>query len=158
MAHTVTAGRHRETYTEVRSPLETVVARIIQFIFGVIIAFLAMRFILLLLGANTGAPFVSFVYNVSDVFMAPFATVFGTPQVNGAVFEWSALVAIAVYALVSWGLVALIAAASPRDYAQTVSTSEADDAVAERYPSDTTHVHDDVQDNVDDMHHEPHDH
>jgi hypothetical protein len=42
-------------------------------------------------------------------------------------FEWSALLAIAVYALIAWGLVALIEAISPRERAETVETISEDD-------------------------------
>jgi hypothetical protein len=56
--------------------------------------------------------------------MAPFNAIFGTQIVNGAVFEWSALVAIAVYALVAWLIVALIRALTPRRGPDTVETVE----------------------------------
>jgi len=49
--------------------------------------------------------------------------------VAGATFEWSALVAIAVYALLAWGIVQLIRAVNPREHAQTVERVEKDDDV-----------------------------
>ena len=72
------------------------------------------------------------IYGISGIFMAPFVAVFGTDTVSGATFEWSALVAIAVYALIAWGIVALIHAVSPRSHAQTVERVETDeDAVVQ---------------------------
>jgi hypothetical protein len=100
-----------------------------MFVFGVIEVFIAIRFVLTLLGANAEAGFVKFIYAVSDVFMAPFNAIFSTQTVEGATFEWSALVAIAVYALIAWGLVALIRAVSPRRHSETVERVEKQDDV-----------------------------
>jgi uncharacterized membrane protein len=62
--------------------------------------------------------------------MIPFAAIFSTQRVSGgAVFEWSALVAIAVYALIAWGLTALIYALTPRANPQTVERVVQDEDV-----------------------------
>ncbi len=127
--HAVSSDRRSQVHTEVRSPIEAVVERVVWFVFGVIEVLIAMRFVLVLLGANAQAGFVKFVYGVSDVFMAPFATIFGTQRVEGATFEWSALVAIAIYALVAWGIVALLRAVNPRQRSQTVERVESDEDV-----------------------------
>lgn len=83
----------------------TILARIIYFIFGVIIAFIALRMILLLLAANQGTAFVDFVYGVSGIFVAPFYGIFGnTPQFGQSILDLSSIVAILVYALIAWGL------------------------------------------------------
>jgi len=118
-----------QVHTEVRSPIESVMARVVWFVFGAIEVFIAIRFVLTMLGANAEAAFVKFIYAVSDVFMAPFNAIFTTGSVSGATFEWSALVAIAVYALIAWGLVALIGAVSPRTHAQTVERVQTDEDV-----------------------------
>ncbi len=79
--------------------------RIIWLIAGIIIALLALRVILLLLGANEAAPFVGFVYALSSVFAWPFYGIFGyTPHYGQSVLEISSIVAIIVYALIAWGL------------------------------------------------------
>ena len=121
--------RRSEVHTEVRRPIEAVLSRVVMFVFGVIEVFIAIRFVLTLLGANAEAGFVKFIYAVSDVFMAPFNAIFSTQTVEGATFEWSALVAIAVYALIAWGLVALIRAVSPRRHSETVERVEKQDDV-----------------------------
>ena len=121
--------RRSEVHTEVRRPIEAVLSRVVMFVFGVIEVFIAVRFVLKLLGANAEAGFVKFVYAVSDVFMAPFNAIFSTQSVSGATVEWSALVAIAVYALIAWGLVALIRAVSPRRHSETVERVERADDV-----------------------------
>ncbi|MBN2840503.1 MAG: YggT family protein [Coriobacteriia bacterium] len=113
--------------------MEVVVSRVIMFVFGTIEVLIAIRFVLMLLGANAQAGFTKLIYGVSGVFMAPFSTIFSTQEAGGAVFEWSALVAIAVYALVAWGLVALIRAVSPREHSETVErVVEEQDATSAR--------------------------
>ena len=97
---------------------------LVMFIFGVIEVLIGIRFVLKLLGANSEAAFVKLVYGVSNVFVSPFNSIFGTQRVSGATFEWSALVAIAIYALIAWGIVALVRAVSPREHAQTVERVE----------------------------------
>ena len=126
---TMASVNRSQVHTEVRSPIESVLARVVWFVFGTIEVFIAIRFALTALGANAEAGFVKFIYAVSDVFMAPFNAIFSTGRVSGATFEWSALVAIAVYALIAWGIVALIGAVSPRKHAQTVERVETDEDV-----------------------------
>lgn len=110
-------------------PIEAVLANVIWFIFGVIEILIAIRFVFLLLGANPATAFVSMIYGVSGIFMAPFAAIFRTQQVaTGTLFEWSALVAIAIYALAAWGIVAMIFAVSPRASSETVERVEQDDS------------------------------
>ena len=126
-ASTSSSDRRSQVHTEVRAPVEAVVMRVVWFVFGVIEVLIAARFVLELLGANAEAGFVKFVYGLSDVFMAPFVAILGTARVAGATFEWSALLAIAVYALVAWGIVALIRAANPRVQSETVERVESDE-------------------------------
>lgn len=124
--NSASTDRRSQVHTEVRVPIEAVLTRVVWFVFGIIEVLIAIRFVLKLLGANTSAGFVRLIYAVSGFFMAPFNTIFGTQHVSGAVFEWSALVAIAVYALIAWGLVVLIGVVSPRDHAETVERVEKD--------------------------------
>lgn len=135
--------RHSHRHTEVRSPIEVVLSRIVYYVFGVIEVLLAMRFVFGLFGANMAAPFVRFIFGVTDVFMVPFTAIFPTQQVEGSVFEWSVLVAIVVYSLIAWGLVALIHAVSPRERAETVESHEMVDR-DESVMRDDTVVHDDT--------------
>lgn len=128
-ATTASTDRRSQVHTEVRRPIEAVVSRVVMFFFGVVEILIAIRFVFTLFGANPEAGFVKFVHNVSGVFMAPFNAIFKTQSVSGATFEWSALVAIAVYALIAWGIVALVRAASPRRDAATVERVEKADDV-----------------------------
>ncbi len=81
--------------------------QIIYFIFGAIEVLLAVRFILLVLGANEASGFVRFIYGLSRPFVLPFQGIFGEPTLGAAVVEWASLVGIIVYALVAYGLARL---------------------------------------------------
>src|SRR4051812_37893134 len=89
-------------------------ASIIYKLFGILEALLALRFIFLLLGANSANGFVKLVYAITYPFVAPFYGIFGqvtAPDARGvAVFDFDTLVAMAVYAIVAWGIVRLVAA------------------------------------------------
>ncbi len=111
-------------HTEARSSAETMLARVVYYVFGVVEVLLALRFVLRLFGANPKSGFVEFIYAISSFFMLPFDAIFKTQRVAGATFEWSALVAIAVYALIAWGIVTLVRAVSPRQASETVERVE----------------------------------
>ena len=131
MANTnaTTTDSRSQVHSEVRRPMESVVIGLVWFVFGVIEVLIAIRFVLLLLGANAETGFVRMIYALSGIFMAPFNAILESQAVAGAMFEWSALVAIAVYALLAWGIAQLIRALSPRRQAATVDTSVRDDNV-----------------------------
>ena len=82
--------------------------QILYFIFGVIEALLAVRFALLLLGANEASGFVRLIYGLSRPFVLPFQGIFGEPALGASVLEWASLVGIIVYALIAYGLARLI--------------------------------------------------
>lgn len=92
-----------------------VAQRIVWFIVGIINVIIAIRFVLLLLGANQSAGFVDFIYALSSIFVAPFVGIFGAPTYGQFMFEWSSLLAIAVYSLVAWGIAKLITLSRPSE-------------------------------------------
>ncbi|HPG37464.1 YggT family protein [Candidatus Saccharibacteria bacterium] len=86
-----------------------IVARTVWLIAGIIIGLLALRFVLLLLGASTASPFVNFIYNISYPFAWPFFGMFNYKVEYGvSKVEISTLVAMAVYALIA-GVIARLA-------------------------------------------------
>src|SRR3989344_6156840 len=80
----------------------------IYWVLGIVEGLLAIRFFFRLAGANTAAGFTRFVYSLTNIFMPPFRLIFPTSVAEGAVFEWSILVAIAVYAMIAWIILHLI--------------------------------------------------
>lgn len=91
---------------------------VIYFILGVLEVVLAFRLIFKLLGANPSSGFVSFVYAMTQLLIAPFAGIFPRATTTGAVvtavLEPSTLVAMAVYAVLAWGIAQLVVILSRR--------------------------------------------
>jgi len=89
--------------------------RIVWYLAGVLLVLLAFRFILAMLGANPSNGFANFIYSASHPFVAPFFSLFGYDLRYGVSrFETFTLVAMAVYAVVAWGLARLFTLNRPR--------------------------------------------
>ena len=93
--------------------------QIVWYILGIIEFLLATRFLLKLLGANPGAGFSQFIYTTTYIFAEPFLNVFNRTQVNGAVLEWTTLLAMLVYWFFAFAIIRLFL------MSRTVSTPEA---------------------------------
>ncbi|MDB5184204.1 MAG: hypothetical protein JWN38_12 [Candidatus Saccharibacteria bacterium] len=106
----------REVHTRSSTDAQSTIVNIVWFIYAVVAVFLALRFVLLALGANAANGFVSFVYNVSRIFSAPFDSMFSAKSVEAvntqSVIQPSVIVAIIVYALIAWGIVKLVTISS----------------------------------------------
>jgi len=80
--------------------------RVVALLFGILFVLLALRIVLLLLGANSDNGIVDGIYNVTEPFVAPFRGIFNfdvvRPSVNH-VLDIGALVA-----LIGWGLIELL--------------------------------------------------
>ncbi|HET6379809.1 MAG TPA: YggT family protein [candidate division Zixibacteria bacterium] len=82
------------------------IRRVVNLIFGVIIALIGLRILLLVLGANEGNALVDGIYAITEIFVAPFRGVFSIDEVRPtgqSVLDIAALVAI-----VGWALIALL--------------------------------------------------
>lgn len=106
----------RPVATERREYHMNVAARIIYLVGGIIIALLAIRFLLVLFGANPGAGFADFIYTASHPFAAPFFGLFNYHENlgTGGTFEYELLIAIVVYAIVMELLARLVTIGSRR--------------------------------------------
>ena len=93
--------------------------QVVWYLLGLLETLLAFRFFLKLFAANPTAGFTSFIYTTSYPFAVPFLNVFRVTTVEGSVFEWTTLLAMAVYGLVAWGIIRLFL------MSKTVSTPEA---------------------------------
>jgi hypothetical protein len=83
------------------------VIRLVWFIIGLMAILLAIRFVLLLAGANDTVGFAQLIYGLTGWMVAPFMGIFGqNPTYPGTagvgVFEPEALLAIVVYFLIGW--------------------------------------------------------
>ena len=84
------------------------ITTVTYFILGVLEVILFLRLLFRLLGANTDNGFITFLYNLSHIFVGPFNGIFNDQTLGRAgVFEVSTIIAMLVYALIAWGIVSL---------------------------------------------------
>ena len=77
----------------------------IVYTIGAIVAVLiVIRIIFELLAANPNAGFSNLIYTITAPLVAPFQGVFPTPQSHGSILDLAAVLAIIVYALLTWGI------------------------------------------------------
>jgi uncharacterized protein YggT (Ycf19 family) len=88
-----------------RSSPGAMVERVILLIFGIITGLIILRIILLLVAARQGNDLVSFIYNISEVFVAPFRDILRIDAVDAGLSE---LDVGALVALVGWAVIALL--------------------------------------------------
>lgn len=67
---------------------------------------LAIRFLLRLIGADPTNLFAGFLYSFTDIILFPFKNIVPSPSIHPPyqAFEWSTLIAMAIYALVFWAI------------------------------------------------------
>jgi hypothetical protein len=72
---------------------------------AVIEVMLAIRFILHLIGADPSNLFAGFLYSFTEIILVPFKGIVPSPSIHlYQSFEWSTLIAMAIYALVFWAI------------------------------------------------------
>jgi hypothetical protein len=85
---------------------------LVYYVVGVIEVLLSFRLVFKILGANPESGFVSFIYAVTGIFLAPFYGIFQTFTTQGAettsFLEPATLIAMAVYGIIGWGIAKLI--------------------------------------------------
>ncbi len=84
------------------------VGRIIDYVFGVLYALLAVRFALEFFGARSGAGFSQIIRDLTDVFYAPFKGLFATTTIDTGHFVWPLIAAILGYMLLHAGIRGLL--------------------------------------------------
>jgi YGGT family len=78
----------------------------IQWFIAVLEVTLAIRFVLKLIGADPNNLFAGFLYALTDIILFPFSTIVHSPSIHPPyqAFEWSTLIAMAIYALLFWAI------------------------------------------------------
>jgi YGGT family len=85
------------------------ISQVIDYLFFVLYALLAMRFLLALLAANSGAGFVQFIVTVTNPFYEPFRGIVASPAVQGRhTLMLPLVIAIIVYILLHLGINGLL--------------------------------------------------
>jgi len=92
--------------------------QVIWYVLGVIEVVLAARILMEFVDANSNSGFTSFIYSVSAPLVSPFAGVLGITTSLGSIIEWSAVIAMVVYAIVAFGLVKLFQLIKPTTEAE----------------------------------------
>jgi len=77
---------------------------VIWLLLGLLEGALGLRFLFMLIGVDPNNTFAKFLYGVTGLFVAPFASLVGAPALGRSTFEVSTLIAMAVYALAAWAL------------------------------------------------------
>ena len=111
----VAAGAQRAEQTSVvegRSA-RSVVTGLIGVVAGIIEALVLLRLVLRLLGAGTGASFTRLIYDITAPLVRPFTGMFDQWVSGNSVFEPETLIALIVYAVAAWLLMALMRAILP---------------------------------------------
>ncbi len=77
----------------------------IQWFVTVLEVLLALRFLLKLIGADPNNLFAGFLYALTTIVLVPFDSIVHTPSLRtNQAFEWSTLIAMAIYWLLFWAV------------------------------------------------------
>src|SRR5919106_5302295 len=99
------------------SPLGAL-TRLIVFLFGLIELLIGLRIVLLLFAARQGNDIVAAIYNISEVFVAPFRGILRIEEVQAGA---TALDIGAIVALIGWVVIELIVLALVRVFRPTAT-------------------------------------
>lgn len=89
-------------------------ARVVRLLLFLVEAFLALRFILRLIGANPAAGFTQFIYRGSAPFMRPFQNIVPVSSTEEVVIDWPVLIAMVAYWLLAWAIIRIFFLSYPR--------------------------------------------
>ena len=78
--------------------------QMIWLLVGLLEAAIALRVVFKLIGVNASNSFATLLYSVTDLFVAPFASLTGAPAAGGMVLEISSIIAMIVYLLIGWAM------------------------------------------------------
>ena len=82
--------------------------QLVWLLLGILEALIALRVVFKLIAVNAANPFATLLYNVTGLYVAPFASLVGAPAAGGMVLEISSVIAMVVYALIAWAVERII--------------------------------------------------
>jgi len=106
--------------------------QLIWLLVGLLEAGIALRVVFKLIGVNAANSFASLLYSVTDLFVAPFASLTGAPAAGGMVLEISSIIAMIVYLLIGWAMERIVYVLFYRPRGGPVSVRQT--VVADRTP------------------------
>ena len=83
-------------------------SQVVDYVFYVVYSLLAIRLVLALIAARSGAGFVRLIFAVTAPFYGMFRGIVGSPSVEGYTLALPIVIAIVVYALLHAGIKALL--------------------------------------------------
>lgn len=89
--------------------------QVVWYILGLIEVLLTFRLLLKFIGANSFSGFTSLIYSLSNPFALPFTGVIPPIFSGRSELEWSTFVAMAVYAVLAWGIIEFFQLVKPVD-------------------------------------------
>jgi hypothetical protein len=97
--------------------------QLIWLLFGILEALIALRIVLMLIGANPGSPIVALIYGFTGMFLFPFTGLIGSPSAGNMVLELSSLFAMLIYGLIAWALERIVWLIFYRPQSRAVDTT-----------------------------------
>lgn len=97
--------------------------QIIWYILGIIEVLLIFRIFLKVLGADPNSGFTYFIYTLSTPFAIPFQGILRASYEGEHIFEWTSVIAMLVYIVITYGLIQLfqlIKPTTPKEVEQAV--------------------------------------
>ena len=82
--------------------------QLIWLLFGILLALIALRIGLMLIGANSASPIVALIYGFTGLFLFPFTGLINSPTSGNMVLELSSVFAMLIYGLVAWAIVKVV--------------------------------------------------
>lgn len=116
------------------------VTRLVWAILALLEVMLGLRFLLKLIGANAASGFGTFIYSLTALFVAPFNGLLSSWSAGNSILEVTTLVAMAIYALVFWGAVRVLAMVMDRGGARTVTRTTREQTPGGAGNERTTHT------------------
>jgi hypothetical protein len=107
--------------------------QVIWLLLGFLESVLALRFLFKLIGVNPANSFATLLYGFTNLFVAPFANLTGTPSAEGMVFEFTTLIAMIVYGLIFYALERIVYVIFYRESGVRVTETR----VTEQKPTET---------------------
>jgi len=93
--------------------IRNVVYYLLNLWLAVVTFFLGFRIVFQLFAANSGTPFVAWIYDVSAAIMSPFAGIFPSLQLAGrSNLDTVAISSLFAYAMVNWVILAIVDSAT----------------------------------------------
>ncbi len=94
---------------ETRNVVISRVNQLIWLLAAILVIFIALRFVLEMVGASTGSGFVDFIYNATNLFVTAFSGIVRPVALaSGGFVDFGSLFAIVVYLLLAWIVTTLL--------------------------------------------------